>query len=158
MSFFLLISSSVGTPVTSVGQFFVFENGVGYQLRPNGAQGTLARTKLTHLETFRGSVFVIFQIVSRKKGSWNPSTLQYSRFLMGFCVAVGVPGRWFTCNPYAPAQSKRIFMFSFSFSENSFQKSLIWVHFGDQFHRKSQFCKRTGMRNTERNKVPAYSN
>ena len=40
---------------------------MGHQLLPKGRPMDLARNKGTHLETFRGSVFVIFQIVPKNK-------------------------------------------------------------------------------------------
>ena len=100
----------------------------GTNCAERGAQGTLAGNKVIHLETFRGSVFVIFQIVPRKKGSWNPSS-----FLEGFCVAFGVPGRGFTCNPYPPVQSKRTCLFSFFFRKQLPKESNLGSMLGTIF-------------------------
>ena len=91
------------------------------------------------METFRGSVFVIFQFFSRKKGSWNPSG-----FLGGFCLAFGVPGRGLTCNPYAPVQSKRTFLFSSFFRKQLPKETNLGSILGTIFIENHNFVRKKG--------------
>ena len=127
VSLFGLILSSVGTHGPLWANFSSSRTEWGTNCAQRGAQGTLARNKLTHLETFRGSVFVIFRLFLEKKGPGIRLV-----FFVDFAWPLAFQDEG--SHAIRTRLCSRNALFGFlHFSENSSQKRPIWGPFWGPF-------------------------